>query len=130
MHSDAIGSDSSTASAFDVTQTDKQSDEPVLEDSQSAPNHIKIRYINKGGMRSTLSDFYNALQSCDYDVVVVVESWLHFEISDAELTPPGWTLALHDRAVYVCAATNNLQHHMIESVKISVIPTRWQCSQI
>lgn len=47
--------------------------------------------MNAGGMRSKLCNFRASLDSSDYDVVVISETWLLEDYGDAEICPNGWT---------------------------------------
>lgn len=60
-------------------------------------NNIRMFCLNVSGMRTKLSQFYAAIANCDYDVIIVLESWLSSSILDAELTPSGWTCYRRDR---------------------------------
>lgn len=53
--------------------------------------------INAGNMRSKIPIFFASVAACDYDVVVITESWLIPSALDAEITPPGWLLFRRDR---------------------------------
>lgn len=48
-------------------------------------------------MRSKIAEFYAAVAVCDYDVVVIVETWLIPSILDTKLTPTGWQAFRRDR---------------------------------
>lgn len=54
-------------------------------------------YLNVGGMGSKLSDFYPAVAECEYDIIVICETWLNHTHLDGEIAPPGWVLFRRDR---------------------------------
>ena len=66
--------------------------------STAVRNHsLRIFYINAGGMRSKISNFYAAVSVCDFDVIIVTETWLVPSILDSELIPRGWQIFRRDR---------------------------------
>lgn len=54
-------------------------------------------YVNAGGMRSKLLEFFTAVTSCNYQVIAITETWLINSIFDGEITPPGWQIFRKDR---------------------------------
>lgn len=58
---------------------------------------VRVYYVNAGGIRRKLSDFYAAIATCDYDVIVILETWLIKSILTSEFTPDGWTTFRRDR---------------------------------
>ena len=66
--------------------------------STAVSNHsLRIYYTNAGGMRSKISNFYAAVSVCDFDLIIVTETWLVPSIPDSELTPRGWQIFRRDR---------------------------------
>ena len=63
----------------------------------SVQSRVNVYYVNAGRMRSKLFAFFAAVATCDYDAIVVTESWLAPSINDAELTPSGWICFRKDR---------------------------------
>lgn len=58
-------------------------------DSNSIPlrhRFLSIYYQNVRGLRTKTSDLKLGLSNCDYDVIVLTETWLRSDISDGELT--------------------------------------------
>ncbi|XP_075158149.1 uncharacterized protein LOC142231426 [Haematobia irritans] len=46
---------------------------------------LKIYYQNLGGMRTKINDIFNASLESEYDVIVLVETWLNADFLDEEL---------------------------------------------
>lgn len=54
-------------------------------------------YQNVGGMRTKSTDFVLFMSSREYDIVVITETWLHYEISSAEYFDSYYTVYRRDR---------------------------------
>lgn len=81
----------------------KQSTSSLVDgdDSNGIPprnRFLSIYYQNVRGLRTKTSDLKLGLSNCDYDVIVLTETWLRSDISDAELTSD-YTLFRCDRSV-------------------------------
>ncbi|XP_055590807.1 uncharacterized protein LOC129742888 [Uranotaenia lowii] len=46
---------------------------------------LMVYYQNAGGMRTKTNEFLLALSSCDYDVIMITETWLKNDIGNSEL---------------------------------------------
>ena len=68
-----------------------------LPSSTTTRSRPRVYYVNGGGVRSKLPAIFAMTAVCDYDVIVVVETWLVPSIYDAELTPHGWLCFRKDR---------------------------------
>lgn len=47
---------------------------------------LTIYYQNVGGMRTKTNDFHLLTASCDYDVIVLTETWLRSDVRNTELS--------------------------------------------
>lgn len=61
--------------------------------------HFKysLFYQNVGGMRTKSTDFVLFMSSREYDIVVITETWLHYEINSAEYFDSYYTVYRRDR---------------------------------
>lgn len=94
------------ASTLDEILTSSEADQPsVLTSAPAAAprtkkfpsRELRVHYVNAGGMRTKLAEFYAAISAGDFDVVVVVESWLVSSVLSSELVPSGWTVFRRDQ---------------------------------
>lgn len=46
---------------------------------------VNMYYQNVNGLRSKVNEFYLSVISCDYDIIVLTETFLNKSILDAEL---------------------------------------------
>lgn len=78
---------------------------------------LSVYYQNVRGLRTKTSDLKLGLSSCDYDVVVLTETWLRPDIIDAELTSD-YSLFRCDRS----ESTSNLSRGggVLVAVKLSL----------
>lgn len=53
---------------------------------RSSNTPLTVYYQNVGGMRSKTNDFFLATASCEYDVIVLTETWLRSDVSNSELS--------------------------------------------
>jgi hypothetical protein len=60
---------------------------------------IKVFYQNPRGLRTKLNDCYLSCLSENFDVIVLVETWLHGGISDAEVLDDRYVVYRNDRNV-------------------------------
>lgn len=59
---------------------------------------LRVLYMNVSGMRTKLTEFYAAISSTDYDVIILTETWLLPHIPDTMLAPDDeWTIFRRDR---------------------------------
>ena len=58
---------------------------------------LRIFYSNAGGMRSKVASFHAAVSVCEYEVIIITETWLVPSVLDSELTPRGWQIFRRDR---------------------------------
>lgn len=58
---------------------------------------IKVFYHNVSGMRSKVNDLYLMSASTDYDVIVLVETWLNESFFNGEFFTPDWEVYRTDR---------------------------------
>jgi len=50
-----------------------------------------------GGMRKDLNDFHRVVQTCDYNVIVLVETWLNDTHLNSEIFGNSWQVFRNDR---------------------------------
>lgn len=50
-------------------------------------------------MRSSMESFRNDVLNCDYDVIIISESWLQISHLNSELLPNGWSIYRKDRTL-------------------------------
>ena len=71
--------------------------------ARNTPRHatsgVNILYHNPGGIRGKLNGIYATLASdaCEYDVIVLTETWLISRYPDSLIAPEGWTVLRRDR---------------------------------
>lgn len=58
---------------------------------------IKIYYQNVRGLRTKTRDFYLNVLTCEYDIIVLCETWLSLDISDSELFCDNYLVYRRDR---------------------------------
>jgi hypothetical protein len=70
-----------------------------LTSNTASPPKTNLRFfcINAGGIRSKLIQLLAAVATCDYDVIIILESWLVASIPNEEFTPSGWCTYRCDR---------------------------------
>jgi len=63
---------------------------PTRPVSTSPPNSIRILTLNFSSLPAKKELFWNALDTCNPDIVLGCETWLKPSITDSEIFPPGW----------------------------------------
>ena len=59
--------------------------------------NLLIYYQNVGGMKTKLQELGQAINTSDYDIIMLSETWLNEDISDAELGLSGFNIYRVDR---------------------------------
>jgi hypothetical protein len=67
--------------------------------------NLSIYYQNVRGLRSKLSDFYNAISAENYDVIICTETWLNNSVTDCEVFDGRYRVFRVDRD---CVRANKL----------------------
>lgn len=58
-----------------------------------------IYYQNVRGLRTKTNDFYKNVQCCDFDVIVLTETWLNDGVMSAELFDNRYAVYRRDRGI-------------------------------
>ncbi|KAL1404445.1 hypothetical protein pipiens_005347, partial [Culex pipiens pipiens] len=80
-----------------------QASTPFLNISAEAPNRLDTQralsfyYQNVRGLRTKIDDLFLAVIDCDYDVIVLTETWLDDEIFSPQLFGTGYVVYRNDR---------------------------------
>ena len=80
---------------------------------------LSLHYVNAGGMRSKVADSYEAVSSNDFDVIIIVESWLVTSVLSSELALSGWSVFRRDR--YGDANVSHLGGGILILVQFAII---------
>ena len=82
-----------------VGQNDiRSSSVPVVDDASWKVLDIRLYLHNVGGIRSQLASVRSAVLSCEYDVIVLVETWFNKTVLSTELfDPKDWVVFRCDR---------------------------------
>ena len=78
------------------SQSNDMEQDPIAK-SPNVSHNLRLHYVNAGGMRTKIGQFYAAVSSGDHDVIVVAESWLVSSILNTALAPSGWSVFRRDR---------------------------------
>ncbi|XP_050516568.1 uncharacterized protein LOC126891435 [Diabrotica virgifera virgifera] len=68
-------------------------------DSWKSKSNICVYYLNTGGMRTKIQSFHQAPSCSCYDIVMIAETWLNSDYSDAEVGVPEYDIYRCDREV-------------------------------
>lgn len=68
-------------------------------------NKMSIYYQNIRGLRTKTTDFYRNIALCNYDIVIITETWLHPGILDSELTNARYDVFRQDRNLLLTKTT-------------------------
>ncbi|KAG5897261.1 hypothetical protein JTB14_013162 [Gonioctena quinquepunctata] len=68
-------------------------------DKLERPKNSSIYYQNVRGLRTKLWELEQSVSSCDYDVIVLTETWLNNDIGNGELNLTNYNLFRKDRSI-------------------------------
>lgn len=96
--------------------------------SDAIANKLMVYYQNVRGLRTKIDDFFVTVVDCDYDVIVVTETWLDDRIYSAQLFGNRFTVFRNDRNPFnstkargggVLIAVSNRLNYLLDSAHIN-----------
>lgn len=99
-------------------------------DNPKSTKPLRIIYHNCGGIRGKIKNLYVDAKSCDFDIIIITETWLNDSYTNEEILDNDWTIYRNDRDYKATGLSRGggvlvAVRNSFSNVGISTIPSKF-----